>query len=151
VPPDYTVQSTTEVDTTQGWSLLSQALKMAAELNDGVFPAALTGEQGVASVIQRGARNLAEKRPAAPDETLKLSMDVAKNVAAFVAFVAAAPPDDLHYAGKDVKLGEPNRPILWFDQKDGQRSMVFYADLSFKEVPTAETRNFPASEGPAKP
>jgi outer membrane lipoprotein-sorting protein len=151
VPPGYTIQSTTEVDPTQGWSLVSQALKMAAELNDGEFPAGLTGEQGFVSVIQRGAKRLAEKGQGSPEETLKLSMDVAKNVAAFVAFVAAAPPEALHYAGKDVKLGEPNRPVLWFDQEGGQRSMVFYADLSVKEVPTAETRNFPASEGPAKP
>jgi outer membrane lipoprotein-sorting protein len=151
VPSDYTVQSTTDVDVSQGWGLVAQALKMAAELNDGEFPAGLTGEEGVVSIIQRGAKRLAEKGQGSPEETLKLSMDVAKNVAAMVGFVAAAPPDALHYAGKDVKLGEPNRPILWFDQKGGQRSMVFYADLTFKEVPTAETRNFPASEGPAKP
>jgi outer membrane lipoprotein-sorting protein len=151
VPSDYTVQSTTEVDASQGWSLVAQALKMAAELNDGEFPAALSGEQGVVSVIQRGAQNLAQKGQGSPKDTLKLSMDVAKNVAAFVAFVAASPPGELHYAGKDVKLGEPNRPIFWIDQKDGERSMVFYADLSFKEVPTAQTQNFPASEGAAKP
>jgi outer membrane lipoprotein-sorting protein len=151
VPSDYTVQSTTEVDVSQGWGLVAQALKMAAELNDGVFPAALSGEQGLVSVIQRGAQELALKRQGSPKETLKLSMDVARNVAAFVGFVAAAPPDGLHYAGKGVKVGEPNRPILWFDQKDGQRSMVFYADLTFKEVPTAQTRNFPASEGAASP
>lgn len=150
VPPDYTVQSTTEIDPSQGWSLLAQALKMAAEFNDGVFPAALSGEQGAVSVIQRGAKSLAEKRQGSPDEILKLSMDVAKNVAAFAAFVAASPPDGLHYAGKDVKLGAPNRPVFWLDQKDG-RSMVFYADLSFKEVPTEETRQFPESEGAAKP
>jgi outer membrane lipoprotein-sorting protein len=149
IPPGYTVQSTTEVDLSQAWGLVAGALKMAAEFNDGVFPATLVGEEGVVSVIQRGARTAAENRQGSPEEKLKAVMDVTKNVAAFAAFVAAAPPDALHYAGKDVKLGEANRPIFWFDQ--GEQSMVFYADLTFKEAPTAETRKFPTSEGAAKP
>jgi outer membrane lipoprotein-sorting protein len=149
VPPDYMVQSTTDIDPSQTWRLLAQTLKMAAEFNDGAFPATLIGEQGVVSVIQRGAATAAQKRQDSPEEALKAGAEVTRHVAAFAAFVAAAPPDALHYAGKDVKLGEANRPIFWIDQ--GERSMVFYADVSFKEVPKEETRKFPTSEGAAKP
>ena len=63
----------------------------------------------------------------------------------------AAPPDALHYAGKDVKLGTPNRPILWIERKRDGRCMVIYADLSVKDVPAEEAPTVPQSEGSPTP
>ena len=70
----------------------------------------------------------------------------------FRRFMNALPPDALHYAGKDVKLGTPNRPILWIEQqKKGGRCVVIYADLSVKEVSAEEAPKVPESEGGPKP
>ena len=55
---------------------------------------------------------------------------------------------DWHYAGKDVKLGTPNRPIFWC--KLGKNYQVIYADLSVKEVPAEQAPKMPASEGSPK-
>ena len=63
------------------------------------------------------------------------------NVAGFVAFINTAPADALHYAGKDVRLGTANRPILWLARKKDGRCVVIYADLSVKEVSAKERRN----------
>lgn len=151
IPPGYNVHHTAEIDASKPWAFLTGALKMAAECNDGVFPPALRGEQGVVGVIRRGAQTLAEKHKGSPDELRKLGTDVAMNVAAFLAFVNAGPKDTYHYAGKDVKLGTPNRPILWIERKKDGRCMVFYADLSVKEVPAEEAPKLPESEGGSKP
>jgi outer membrane lipoprotein-sorting protein len=150
VPPGYTVQQTAQIDASKPWAFLSGALKMAADCNHGVFPPALRGEQGTVSVIQRGTQTLLEKHKGSPDELRKLGMDVAMNVAGFVAFINAVPPDALHYAGRDVRLGTPNRPILWIKQKKGGRCIVIYADLSVKEVSPEEAPKVPESEGDLK-
>lgn len=152
VPPGYTVQQTAQIDASKPWAFLTGALKMAAECNDGVFPPSLRGEQGVVSIIQRGALTLAEKHKGSPDKLSKLGMDVAMNAAGFLGFINAAPPDAVHYAGKDVKLGTPNRPILWLTPpKKRGRCIVIYADLSVKELPADEAPRVPESEGGPKP
>ena len=103
------------------------------------------------SIIQRSTQTLLKKHKGSPDELRKLGMDVAMNLAGFLGFVNAVPADALHYAGKDVKLGTPNRPILWLTQKKGGRCVVIYADLSVKEVPAEEAPKVPESEGGPKP
>ena len=151
VPPGYTVQQTRELDASKPWAFLTGALKLAAEYNDGVFPPTLRGEQGIVGVIQRGAQTLLEEHKSSPDELRKLGTDVSMNLSAFLAFLNAAPPDALHYAGKDVKLGTPDRPILWIERKRAGRCMVFYADLSVKDVPAEEAPILSQSEGSPTP
>jgi outer membrane lipoprotein-sorting protein len=151
IPSGYTVQHTAEIDASQPWASLTGALKLAAECNNGVFPPSLRGDEGVVSTILRGTPTLLEKHKGSPDELQKLSMDVGMNVAGFVGFTTAASPDAIHYAGKNVKLGTPNQPILWLNQPQGGRCVVIYADLTAKEVPAAEAPKVPESEGSPKP
>ena len=66
-------------------------------------------------------------------------------------FLLALPPDAWHYAGKDVKLNAPNRPIFWYKLPPGAKWTVIYADLSIKEVPPEEVQKFPKAEGKSKP
>ena len=48
---------------------LTDALKMAAEYNGGVFPPSLRGEQGIDGIMQRAAKTLLEKHSKdSPDE-----------------------------------------------------------------------------------
>lgn len=146
VPADYTIQQTTEIDASKVNELLAGALKLAAESNDGVFPPALRGEHGVIGTIQLGTATLIEKHKGSPEELRRLATDLSTKVAALSAFLAAGPPDAYHYAGKDVKLGTPNRPILWLTGKERGRCMIFYADLTVKDVPADEAPNLPDAE-----
>jgi outer membrane lipoprotein-sorting protein len=149
VPSGYRVQQTAEIDASKPWAPVTTALKMAAECNDGVFPSTLQGEQGVVSVIQGGAPTLMKRYSGSPEEVLKLSLDVAMSVAGFLGFMNALPPGAVNYAGKDVKLGTPDRPILWITRKKDSRSIVVYADLSVKELSSEDVpKTLESSDGP---
>jgi len=151
VPPGYTVQQSTQIDASKPWAFLTGALRMAAECNDGVFPPSLRGDQGVVSIIQRCTPTWLKKHKGSPDELRRLSMDVGMNIAGFLGFINAASPDALHYTGKDVQLGTPNRPILWLaPPKPRGRCIVIYADLSVKELSAEEAPKLPESKDSAK-
>lgn len=119
------------------------------------FASATPHNVGVVSLViritQRAARTLAEKHGKGSPEMLKLSTDVAMKLGGAFGVLLALPTDAWHYAGKDVKLNTPNRPILWVKQKKGGRCMVIYADLSVKEVSAEEMPKVPESESSPKP
>ncbi len=156
VPAGYTVQKTIQIDASKKPSaIVAEALKMMAEYNDGVFPAALKGEQGIQSIMEREIAVLEKKygknSPELIKQIIKRYADKAPKLAGFFAVVSSLPPDAWHYAGKDVKLGTPNRPIFWFKTKKSTNYQVIYADLSVKELPVEELPKVPQAEGDAKP
>jgi hypothetical protein len=56
------------------------------------------------------------------------------------------PENDLHYAGKNVKLGAPDRPIFWFkwfNPTGPEKYHVIYADLSVKILAPEQVKQFP--------
>jgi outer membrane lipoprotein-sorting protein len=53
------------------------------------------------------------------------------------------PENDPHYVGGGVKLGTPNRPILWYKPTGADKYRVIYADLSVKEMTSDEVKKFP--------
>jgi hypothetical protein len=59
--------------------------------------------------------------------------------------------NDSHYAGKDVKLGTPDRPIFWYKPTGAEKYRVIDADLSVKEVPSEEVPKASQSEDSPKP
>ena len=152
VPAGYTVQQTMQIDLSKKpVAYLAEALKWAAEHNDGVFPATMRGEQGMDGVMRRAgtemAKNLAKNDP----EMMKLQTDIAMKLGGAFGVLFALPPDAWHYAGKDVKLNTPNRPIFWYKLKTDAKCTVIYADLSIKEVPPEETPKAPPPESDSKP
>jgi outer membrane lipoprotein-sorting protein len=149
VPKGYTVRQTTQLDLSKKpIQYLADALKMAAECNHGVFPPELRGEHGIDGIIQHGAAKLAKEKPA---EAMKLTADIAGKVGgAFGLLFSLRPENDMHYVGKDVKLGTPNRPIFWFTLGKKSNYQVLYADLSVKEVAAKDAPQTPA-EGKSKP
>jgi outer membrane lipoprotein-sorting protein len=155
VPAGYTIQkiAAPQIDASRSpWAYLADVLKMAAEYNDGVFPPALRGEQGIDGLVQRVAQALREKHSTASrEEVMKVVTDFSMKLGGAFGVLNALPPDAFHYAGKDVKLGTPDRPILWIKQKKGGRCIVLYADLSVKEVSADETPKVPESEASPKP
>lgn len=53
------------------------------------------------------------------------------------------PENDPHYVGASVKLGTPNRPILWYEPTGAEKYRVIYADLSVKEMTSDDVTNLP--------
>jgi len=63
-------------------------------------------------------------------------------------FMMLKPENDSHYVGGGVKLGTPDRPILWYKPTGADKYRVIYADLSFKEVAPEELKSFPEASDP---
>ncbi len=53
------------------------------------------------------------------------------------------PENEPHYAGKGVKLGTPDRPIVWYKPTGAAKYRVIYADLSVKELAPEEVKQLP--------
>ena len=78
-----------------------------------------------------------------PEKT-KAIMEFSAKVGRGVNFVRNLASDsDYHYAGKDVKLNTPNRPIFWYKPSGAKKYRVIYADLSIKEVAAADVPKAP--------
>ena len=58
-------------------------------------------------------------------------------------YTTLKPENDRHYVGAGVKLGTPNRPILWYKPSGAEKYRVIYADLSVKELPAGEVKKLP--------
>jgi hypothetical protein len=151
VPAGYTVR-TMRVDPSKTlWVGLTGALKLAAEHNGGMFPSALRGEQGIDGIMQRAVDTFKKEHGEASPEALKLSQDVRRKLDEALAVLNALPPDAWHYAGKNVKPGTPDRPILWAKNRSGTGYHAIYADLSVKAVSVKEASEFPRPTDGSKP
>ena len=49
-----------------------------------------------------------------------------------------AKPNSFHYVGADVRVGDSERIVLWYQPKSGNTYRAFYGDLSFKDVTKAD-------------
>lgn len=151
VPAGYSVPETAQLDLSKKpIQYVADALKIAAEYNDGVFPPELQGEHGIQAIVFRGARELKKKTPAAQMKMAAVLELSSKLGGALGVLFSMQPQNDMHYAGKDVKLGTSNRPIFWYrDAKVSKSYHVLYADLSVKEVPAKDVPKVPATESKA--
>ena len=133
VPADYTVLQTVQFDLSKKpMAHLAEALQLAAEYNNGVFPATVRGEQGIDGIMKRAAAALAQKYAKDSPEILKQRANISVKLGGAMGLLFALPPDSWHYAGKDVKLNTPNRPIFWFKPKKSDNYQVIYADATVK-------------------
>jgi hypothetical protein len=150
VPAGYNVQQTMQIDLAKKpVAYLADALKWAAEHNDGVFPDTLQGEQGMDGVLRRACAALASKLANNKAEMTKQVSEIAMKLGGAYGFLFALPPDAWHYAGKGVKLNAPNRPIFWYSFKTDAKCTVIYADMSIKEIPANEAPKAPAALTPS--
>jgi hypothetical protein len=159
VPNGYSVQDTVQLDLSENpINYLAEMLKLAAEVNEGAFPAALRGENGLDGILKRSAIVLGQKMAEriasqegknTPDLYRKVAIELSMKTAGTFGFLGAlsAENNDWHYAGKGVKLNTPDRPIFWYKRnKDSTTYHVLYADLSVQEVPATDAPMIPASE-----
>ena len=160
VPEGYTVEEM-QLEMPKKLSVpLAEALGLAAEHNGGVFPPSLRGEQGIDGFLPRIGPALEKKYGQDSPELRKAGSELAaKSAGAYAILNLLGPEHDWHYAGKDVKLNTPNRPIFWWRPMPRMGDYeVIYADLSVKDVapedvprvpedvPEAETFQAPAAD-----
>lgn len=139
VPDGYTITTTTDLDMSKKPIVfLADALKMIADINDGVFPPEIRGKDGIDGIMQRSAAKLMTLTRTSDGNGTVFSSDAPTKLGGAFGFLFALSPEtnDWHYAGKDVKLNTPDRPIFWYRKaKDAKVYDVLYADLSVKELP----------------
>jgi hypothetical protein len=161
----------TQFDFSKGpLSPLAEALGLTAERNGGFFPDSLQGDQGIDGIMKRAVAKKwneygidvdKDLRPLRDEHVGKLTKEDLEKLqkaafeiatrlpAAMASLHAIKRHGDWHYAGKDIKLGTPNRPIFWC--KMGKKYQVIYADLSVKEVSPQDAPKVPQSEGSPQP
>jgi outer membrane lipoprotein-sorting protein len=154
VPPGYTTKEPMQIDLPKDpFAFLKGGLKLAAEYNGGVFPPQLRGENGFDGILDRAFKAEIEKhtKDGSEAERFKATAEATGKVAGVRSFLDAIPKEYWHYAGKDVKLGTSDRPIIWAMRKSGDQYMVIYADLTIKELPADEAVKLPESDSSSKP
>lgn len=149
-PKGYALERTMELDASQKpLGYLAEALKIAAEFNDGVFPPELRGEHGIDGIVQQGMIAWEKEHANDPPEQKRAKgQKLALTMGGAFGIILSLPPDSLHYAGKDVKLNTPDRPIFWCRSlgKDKTGYHVIYADLTIREMSAEEGAKLPPSK-----
>ena len=151
---------------------LVNILRLIAEHNDDTFPPAIGANKEYMQAIQVVTQVEMEKFVKAPEtEKLlqKLKDQYGKDQAGFMkAWMEETMPitqkltqkymqgvmfynmlnsqNDSHYAGKDVKLGTPDRPIFWYKPTGAEKYRVIYADLSIKELTPDDVKKLPEAK-----
>jgi len=145
VPEGYTVQEMQLELPKKLLVPLANTLGLAAELNGGVFPPSLRGEHGIDGILPRIAPALEKKYEKDSPELRKAGGELAAKIGGTFAILNLLGPEhDWHYAGKDVKLNTPNRPIFWWKPTMiSDDYEVIYADLSVKDVAPEDVPKVP--------
>jgi hypothetical protein len=58
-------------------------------------------------------------------------------------FEMLGPENDPHYVGGGVKLGTPDRPVLWYKPTGSDTYRVIYADLSVEDMTPEDAKRLP--------
>jgi hypothetical protein len=154
LPAGYIVQQAAKLDLSKKpLDFLAEALKLAAEANDGVFPPELRGEDGIDGIMMRAAKTWAAKPGVTLEEARQRGIDLSMSLGGAFGFLGALTPEtDWHYAGKDVKLNAPDTPIFWYKRHPASTTYeILYADLSIREVPADEAPTAATSSGGQEP
>jgi outer membrane lipoprotein-sorting protein len=151
LPTGYTLQQTAQIDLSKDpIYYLAETLRLTAEVNDGVFPPTLRGDDGIDGILMRSPLKLAKAMGAStdsPQQSRDVGIKLSMNIGATFGFLGAisAEQNDWHYAGKGVKLNAPNQPIFWLRRhKASETYQVLYADLSVNEVSRENVPKAPA-------
>ncbi|MHB8957030.1 MAG: hypothetical protein ACYC4U_29045 [Pirellulaceae bacterium] len=170
-PAGYTVNTMEAAMPIEGD--LVNILRLIAEHNDGTFPAGIgMSSTEFQQAIQAASISETQEFLKEP-ETAKLLRDLqaqyGKDKDGFMkAWMKAQMPfiqkltqkhmqgitfynmlssqNDSHYAGKDVKLGTPDRPIFWYKPTGADKYRVIYADLSVKDMASDDVETLPEAK-----
>ncbi|HOW72637.1 MAG TPA: hypothetical protein PKY77_18715 [Phycisphaerae bacterium] len=132
---------------------LLNALKAAAEFNDGKFPADLSLVSIAGAAGKRMVLAMAE--PAKKKELEAQMMQAMSLVGRGWMFINDPKNgEDFRYAGKDVPLNQAGTPILWYQPNGAATYRVIDADLTIRDVqpselPTGVSTALRPASGPA--
>ena len=115
------------------------SLRTLAEINDNIFPDRFD-VFGLSQLLARKAVKLSKENKA---DDLKAMQDtmVQKSMMTGRAWMFISDRKngtDFHYAGKGVKLDQPDTPILWYKPAGAESYRVLDADLTVRVVPAGE-------------
>ncbi|MFZ1935631.1 MAG: hypothetical protein WCB27_25670 [Thermoguttaceae bacterium] len=90
----------------------------------------------------REARDARTRKTAKDREaTSQKFMEAQRRVGRGLDFANSLPPAaDAHYAGKGIKIGAADTPILWYRPAIGKKYRVIYADLAVRDADTPPKR-----------
>ncbi len=130
-----------------------EMLRVYAAQQNGLLPPTLDAgdlESGIKAPFEKaveakyGTSSEARMKAMQDDELMKPYMDLPMKCFRGLDFLHDLKPEnDSHYAGKDVKLGTPDRPIFWYKPTGAEKYRVIYADLSVKELTADEVKKLP--------
>ena len=134
-PDDYTVEKIDDKVENRNLSEtdLIEALRMTANLLDGRFPPGLELLQ-VRKILTEYIKqnNLSESEI---KERLTSVVQKWWKADAYINHLKKEKKiSDFHYAAEGVKLGDADKPLVWWLPKDSQTYRVIYGDLSVKDV-----------------
>jgi outer membrane lipoprotein-sorting protein len=133
-PPDYKVMSL-EVNAAKPTAAdLVASLRAIADMNDGKFLDRLDTASMQAAMFKRVLSGKEKKPEDVSKELMQASLVIGRGITWALQLTATA---DVYYAGKGVKLNEPDRPVFWYQSKGQKKWRVVYADLSTKDAATA--------------
>ncbi len=116
-----------------------EALRFMADImDDSTFPPEFT-IQGMSEVVKRIedlASNDEEK-----EAGLRGLLIPAIRAFMFVRMMTA--DNDWHYVGKDVKLGEAQKPVCWWLPEGSDTYRIIYGDLSIQDIEAADLPTAP--------
>jgi outer membrane lipoprotein-sorting protein len=142
VPEGYESQSMKydyEPSEKPGEEDLIRALSLWSDKNGGKFPSELNMKAAVEllQLLEEKMGLVFEKGKAQDisNPNLHEFYRIRRRIQHGVGFVQKLfSESDWHYAGKDVKLGEAEKPICWYRPEGSETYRVIYGDLSVKEV-----------------
>jgi len=136
---------------------LLRSLRVVAEHNGGLFPAKFDENQEVKASLNLAHWAEMQKVTRKHDQQFKATKqlppewraDIMKTVLPlwekwwrgiqFYTFLRRE-NNGTHCVGGGVKLGTPDRPILWYQPTGAKKYRVIYADLSVKEMSPEEAK-----------
>ncbi len=129
-PADYTVRAFDLETSDPSEAGLIASLRAVAGWNDGKFIDDLNAASASALIAKKAA---ADKDDHSASLTRRAMEFTAIGVG--LEFALALPESaEAHYAGKGVRLDEPNRPIFWYKPVGSETYRLIYADLSVKDA-----------------
>jgi outer membrane lipoprotein-sorting protein len=143
-PEGYTVQTQTFDASPAAEKDVIEALKTAAELQGNVFPDSfdLGGILKLTTALKKKMPSTGTTDGVAMRAALMPAMN---KVVRGLAFVTSKNGSDFHYAGKNVKLKQPNTPVLWYLPVGSTDAYhVINADLSVREVKVDQLPKVPS-------
>jgi hypothetical protein len=138
LPAGYTTQTFDLDATTPNEQDLVLALKFAAQVNGGEFPATLDSA-GMQKILFSHLDAVTKGKKDKSNETMQRLMKDAVVLGRGYQFALEDLPEsaDAYYSGKGVKQGTADTPIFWYKPQGIQQYRIIHADLSIQTKETA--------------